>query len=477
MNGQRAGDRDGNSMKRGVVASDGGLLKLSGRPVGEQPGKREGFFCPGGPRLQLSPELWSSYYARHRSSPFAELQKGDLVWLEPKDYEAKSVTAADQVQSIQWARWGRGGTKATKVIPPAAQDVIPRCDGWVDEVRDLFGFVGSRGDESGAGQAGRVRPSNVVFDADRTEWVTLAVMGQPHPGCLGFYRNGQAHSVSNQSTLRGYKVYRTTSERGPEAPWHYEVQGVYDQHGRLRQPDGNLTASCELLNEGSEGWLELSLRSLSRREVSLLLAACAVDWRLGGGKPLGLGHCRVTKVELIDELGHRALEWAPVSADQAVELDRSRAGALPEDYQAELDAQLLGRMQCHQATQRPVKRLRYPRLTVNGSSGGHVWFSILCKPHENGPGLRPIRVTGQLRQTANNDDLIQGQCLPAFDPNLPHADLLYGYGVSLMRQGGNNAAVFDISAGAGQARDPVRGEPPAPAPNRDSRQADRRARD
>jgi hypothetical protein len=37
--------------------------------------------------------------------------------------------------------------------------------------------------------------------------------------------------------------------------------------------------------------------------------------------------------------------------------------------------------------------------------------------------------------------------------------------------------VFDISAGAGQARDPVRGEPPAPAPNRDSRQADRRARD
>jgi hypothetical protein len=264
--------------------------------------------------------------------------------------------------------------------------------------------------------------------------VQLAPLMPPHPGCLGFYRsNRDLDQISQEDPLRGYKVYRTTSERGSAAPWHYATQGTYDEYGAL-QPPGPVSRNCDLLHEGVEGELTLSLRSLSRREIALLLATCSVDWRLGGGKPLGLGHCRVTHLELLDEFGETRLE---LDLSCSTTLDRASPAEIPSAYASEIDAELAARLRHYQATQRPVPKLRYPRAAKPNRNktnrGGQVWFQRHASPRKGEdrsqqplPGLQVLRVTEELAARVGNSQ-IQAQRLPDFDPAKPLADVLYGY--------------------------------------------------
>ncbi|MFO0695992.1 MAG: hypothetical protein U0230_20685 [Polyangiales bacterium] len=411
-------------------------LKLSGRPV-QPKGKREGYF-EGGTELQLGPELWAAYLGRHRHAEFPSLERGDLVWLEPADLDAAELREARDVKSIQWARWGRRGERLLDVLAQRHAEVVPdalRDDGLVDEVTNLFGQVPVT---AGAAKAfaARIRPENLVFEdaIPNVDRVTLAPLAPPHLGCAAFYRESRnASEVDTRSgRMRGYKVYRTTRERGVLAPWLFTTQGVYGRNGELDgAPQKKVNKTCDLLREGQVGRLRISFRALSRRELALLLLACSVDWRLGGGKPLGLGACRPRRVTVTDELG-AVLHTLERSDEMPI--------ALPDELAREV-AELGARVEAWQKSQLPVERLRYPRaLDQNERAtqrGGHVWFARHASPKkaerggDSPRGLEGIHLRGDLRSRAAAE-AIEGQILPAFDPSDPLGDVLYGYDVQLV---------------------------------------------
>jgi hypothetical protein len=438
--------RPGASERQAPLSHDGYEMKLSGRPV-QPKGKREGGFQadPETEPITLGPELWAAFLGRHRHANIATLKKGDLVWLEPASPDLKDIRSAADVKSIQWARWGRRGTQLLQLIRSKHAAVLPDAlnnDGLVDEVTDLFGQVPLGAGLFGTGPgpasafAARVRPENLVFldGKESLDKTTLAVLAAPHPGCLAFYRDqSDADAVSASDPLRGYKVYRTTTERGASAPWLWDAQPVFDDKGAPQSKLSKQNKTVELLKEGVTGLLRIAVRSLSERELSLLLLACSVDWRLGGGKPLGLGHARVTRLRLLDEFGKDFLPWT--NLDPGVGLDRPSPVPLPGNAGA-LVQDLAERARLYQSTQRPVTRLRYPRaVDENGnkkSRGGHVWFQRHAQPtkvvDKSGQplGLQVIWTTGTLKETVKNSQ-IRAQVLPRHEIEDPTADVLYGY--------------------------------------------------
>lgn len=422
-------------------------VKLSGRPVNSK-GKREGLFLAGSQMLDLPAELWADYSGRHVHGDRPDLRKGDLIWLEPRDPNATRIDRADDVRTIQWSRWGRRGRSLRKLVEDEHRHVLPdylQGDGLVDEVTDLFGQVApERGLDRAPAFAARIRPENLVFfDAvGRVERrVPLAPLAPPHPGCVAFYcENDNPDDVSEKDSLRGYKVYRTTNERGATAPWRFESQGVYNEHGKLLGPQQRVNKTVDLVPEGLAGSLRIAFRGLTERELALLLLACSVPWRLGGGKPLGLGLCMVRVRSLLDELGEPLLVpgWKR-STDET--------GDLLLDGWRPLVADLADRVRLWEASQVPVAFLRYPRaVDLNRhrfTRGGHAWFQRHALPRivpEKGretrePGLKPLYIDGDLkvRATQGNEPLepglplVSGQLLPPFDPDHPASDVLYGY--------------------------------------------------
>ncbi len=427
------------------------FVKLSGRRVGTKGVQREGLFEPGGRFVELPPAIWAAYQGRYRHGDVPELRAGDLVWLEPRRPDLQRIESADDIASLQWARWGRRGKRLLDLVRERHPQVMPDAfnpDGLVDEVTDLFGQVprpelaraafgaaAERGEPAPA-FAARVRPENLVFrgakrSLDRS--VRLAPLTAPHPGCIAFYRdNDDLDGISVRDPLRGYKVYRTTKERGDKAPWHYAVQGVYNDSGDLRKEQQRVSKTCDLLREGLEGTLQISVRSLSERELAILLLACAVDWRLGGGKPLGLGHCRVTHVQVLDENGTERLAWQPTGG---AALERAEPAPLPSPFAASVPGDLAERARFYQATQRPVERLRYPRAVSENRNrkqrGGHAWFARHAQGKKsadsNPAGLQVLWVADTLRTQAGGKNQIRAQALPPFDPARPGADALFGY--------------------------------------------------
>ncbi len=292
-------------------------------------------------------------------------------------------------------------------------------------VTDLFGQIPQKGIAAAGPFAARVRPGNLIFlDArDKTTTETLAPLAAPHPGCTAFYRDQEnLDRIDGNSPLKGYKVYRNTRERGDHAPWKYSVQGVYQEQGSLKMPaQQKLNKTAELLNEGLTGKLRISFRALEANELALLYAACSVDWKLGGGKPLGLGHCRVTKIKMIDEDGNDSI---PVEASETGE----NLKLLPGDLKRV--AHLEKRIDLYRASQVPVDHLRYPRAVKQDKNisrrAGLSWFARHASPRKTGPGLETIWTRGELQQKMNATQ-IRAQALPRLDAADRTADLLYGY--------------------------------------------------
>ena len=401
-------------------------VKLSGRPINPK-NKKEGLFKANGKLLELSESFWTSYQGRHRHSAMPELRRGDLVWLEPSKKDCTRIVCEADVKSIQWARWGRSGVSLKNIISSQVPQVLPdsmRIDGGVDMVTDLFGQIPKK--EGAAGPfAARIRPGNLIFfDAkDKTTTETLAPLAAPHPGCIAFYRDqDDLDKIDKNSSLKGYKVYRNTGERGNDAPWKYSVQGVYEEQGRLKMPaQQKLNKTAELLNEGLTGKLRISFRALDPGELALIYAACSVDWKLGGGKPLGLGHCRVTGIELIDEDGNisRPMEDAGTGNN----LKMFQADQKQVDH-------LQKRIELYRTSQVPVERLRYPRAVSRNNNknvrAGLSWFARHASPKKSGQGLETMWTKGELRQKVNASQ-IKAQALPRLDAADHNADLLYGY--------------------------------------------------
>ena len=409
-------------------------IKLSGRPI-QPKGKREGAFWGNGPEIELEAGYWSDYQGRNRHGDHPELRKGDLVWLEPGQDGLKKISVSNDIGSLQWARWGRNGERLEECIQRFHKQVLPDSlnpDGKVDEVTNLFGQIPI--DPKAAGPfAARIRTENLVFHDSKKNVVqtVLAPLSAPHPGCIAFYRDvDDAAKAGANTKLRGYKVYRNTKERGPSAPWNFSQQGVYGDQGNLKDSKQKLNKTCELLNEGATGKLRIAFRALTSREFSLLVLACSVDWRLGGGKPLGLGHCRVTTVKWCNENG----EWTELfkrdSTGYPVPNSKSVQNTVLEE--------LLNRVALWHASQQPVDKLRYPRAIDENKNklnrGGHVWFGRHASMRkgtdrigEAKRGLQVMWLNGKLKKQANDKEQIAPQILPALKSDSSQNDLLYGY--------------------------------------------------
>lgn len=424
-------------------SSTAGRLRLSGRPVNKK-GKREAVFFPTSVEFDLPPAMWAEYGERHKHGDRPTIKTGDLVWLMPADPKARTLTSDRDVASIQWARWGRKGQKLKDVVEQHHRHILPdnmRSDGSVDTVTDLFGQIPLQRASNAPAFAARVMPDNLVFfDAkNKVKLETLAPLAQPHPGCLAFYRqSADPDNISANDPLSGYKVYRTTDAMGDDAPWLFKNQGIYGDAGELKDARSKINKSCELLPVGQSGELNLSFTALSKSELALLMQACSIAWRLGGGKPLGLGRCVVAITELIDELGNALMIDGWTSESQP---DGTLVFA---GWQTEVQ-RFADRVAMWQASQQPVPKLRYPRAVEDTrnkkSRGGHVWFARNAQPRagERGgqkvPGLNPIYIDGKLLhdvQTsgaalASSDPMIAAQPLPPLDPNVPQADALFGY--------------------------------------------------
>jgi len=409
-------------------------LRLSGRPVGGrriEEKKSEAVFKPGGKVISVPAKLWADYAGRHAFGDRPSLRKEDLVWLEPAEGVREIGKSAD-ISSLQWARWGKRGHELKEKIPRQFHPDAWNGDGKVDEVTDLFGQVADQGTKDKVESfAGRVLPENLVFEDAKPacEMTVLAPLAPPHAGCLAFYRdNDDPDVVDFEDMLRGYKVYRTTSEQGDAGSWNYAVQGVYDK-GKLKSPQQKVNKTVELVPAGQSGSLRITFHALTQRELALLVQACSIPWRLGGGKPLGLGLCQVSVQQITDELGGQVdlADW------------------LGNDWQQKHVDDIQGRVQMWVASQQPVDRMRYPRAVRGNSRGGHAWFQQFAKPRmvsagDDGKregGLAPIYIDGKLKEAASKagepldsvTPMIAGQALPFFDPNDPDADVLFGYDV------------------------------------------------
>jgi hypothetical protein len=361
-------------------------IKLSGPPI-DRKGKREGLFLADGAVIPACALLWQAYLGRNRHGDHPEPQRGDLLWLEPADPDLTQIESDSDIASLQWARWGRKGQCLLDAVPRFLRPDSLNPDGLVDEVTDLFGQVPMNGVKGPAGPfAARIRFENLVFRDARSQGIdreVLAPLQPPHPGCAAFYRdNADADLVSNRAgeRLRGYKVYRTQVADGSQsAPWLYSNQGVYGDNGSPKSSRQNVNKTCDLLKVDQIGSLRIACRSLSRRELALLLLACSVDWRLGGGKPLGLGLCRVESLTVRDEHGavYDGLELAR---------DIPQSCELPPAYREQV-SDLIGRAKLWQASQIPVEFLRYPRAAQRNrnkiSRGGHAWFARHANPKKS----------------------------------------------------------------------------------------------
>jgi hypothetical protein len=410
-------------------------VKLSGS-IKTNGVKNEGVFKPSDNNIinNVPSILWADYQGRNRLCFRTELKRGDLIWLEPENPDTDSITSAMQIKSLQWVRWGRSGESLKKALPLHVQPDSLIDDGRVDMVTELFGQVPMDENKKAAGPfTARIRPHNLIFfDGINSleQNVALAPLMSPHPGCIGFYRNGDLDMLTQRSEispLKGYKVYRNaTVENSESAPWKYSVQGEYETNGRLKLPEQQkINKTVELLKTNQTGKLRISFRALSNAELALLLAACSVDWKLGGGKPLGLGHCKVINVKVKSEDGTKLYDMTCGS-------NLNDCIPIPNEFKKYISP-IENRIKLYKASQKPVKMLRYPRAAGENSNDvrleGLKWFSrhVSPKKGENTVGLQTLWTRGELKTAADNKSQIRAQNLPILDDCNPSADYLYGY--------------------------------------------------
>jgi len=396
-------------------------VRFSGRPVESKKSdwdKCEGAFQEGSATpIELREDLWREYVGRHRGSAKPELCIGDIVWLQLRPGVQVPVDEND-VLSIQWARWGRTGKPLSQCIPDHVRpDYLSHLQD-VDIITNLFGQVAPEIVNSCVPSfASRINPDNLVFkdQAHHKKTVTMPPLLGPHPSCLAFYREcDDPYADAKSKNVSGYKVYRTTSERGRSAPWNinnYENHSTSAQGGAA---SNNVNRTVNLLPEGATGQLQIAVRSLSPVELAVLIQACQVPWRLGGGKPLGLGLCEVSDIRILNEDGGQV--------------------SMPANWKENAKAMEEG-VRWWVASQKPVSRLRYPSAVERNRRGlvhgGQAWFKRHAEPRKQPDdssvkGLQPRYLGGSLRTKANASEL-PGQTLPLFDCDKPFDDVLYGY--------------------------------------------------
>ena len=400
------------------------LVKGSGRKVNS---KGHQLRLDQAKEIALPKELWKAYTGRYRNAEKKELRKGDLVWLELYD-QSKDLDDGRNVSSIQWARWGRHGYNFKDQLRLRLQHMLPdsvKNDGLVDITSDLFGSIAMPEEKQSASYdsfAARIRPENLVFEASTNVFKNeMPPLNTPHPGCKAFYmRNDDYDQISLNDLPRGYKVYRTSKHQKGEEPWKYANQPIFENaqpkpFDKTVDTTGGLR---ELIDQDSSGGLKIAFRALTKQEFALLLLVLSCDLRIGGGKPLGLGHCVVSEIEAYDETANRFLSYQPERA------------SLPQEYSAVLPDAWKSRAELYCKTQVPVEMMRYPRAINKNQRGGMCWFGYFASPKKNTQkGLATVWTEREslLQGRAGGKDQIKAQALPVFDPQNPESDWLFGY--------------------------------------------------
>lgn len=403
----------------------------------------EGAFNAGLLEIELPEIFWAKYMSRNRHGAKKTLNKGDLIWLEPNDYECDEIKDKKDIKSIQWARWGREGVAFRNILENEHINIFPdayRDDECITIATELFGQI-PKAKKAAGPFAARIRPHNLIFFDGKDnliEKVALAPLSNPHPGCIAFYRDVKDLDLIDQKTssLKGYKVYRNTRERGNDAPWNFAVQGVFDSQGKLKQSnDQSMNKTVDLLSEGCKGRLRIAYRALDEEELATLITTCTLDWKLGGGKPLGLGHCRVRSIKMIDEDGEFVQEYLFKAEDET----RPNTIKLPDNINKIIkDRGYTERIELYKASQIPVDKLRYPRAVETNRNtnrrAGIQWFTRHAAPKksqnkkiETVTGLQTIWTQGELRKKTKYNTQIKAQALNSIDPKNTGADLLFGY--------------------------------------------------
>lgn len=428
-------------------------VKVSGKPVPpparhpmtqrpiELAQKEDAAFrrLPDSPEIEIPAALWEELLGVNygglldqRSKLGGPLKPHDLIWviLKPEHTVAQlggeMNIRAEHIRCLSWTRWPRQGSPLHKRMPQYTHPPGWSADGTVDGVADLFGAVPlgpGRAAKRLAAFAGRIRPDNLVFPSDTIieRGIALAPLLPPHPSNRAFYRQSQdpetvccADNYVDQNGnlkqsphpadwLRGYKVY--LAPPAGDRPWPYREQPVFGPDGQALPPHTQVNRTVDLIAAGSRGRVTLAVRGLSAAECALLrrITAPGFPWRLGGGKPLGLGCARVVSATWRDEQG-RPLPEAQLAAWDKVPI-ASRFG--PD---------LERRIGWWRRSQQPAPaKLRYPRAQGQ-QRGGHAWFNKLAKGKMNQPwGLQEYAdQPGQLLPHLTEQDLT----LPGYDARL-----------------------------------------------------------
>jgi CRISPR-associated protein (TIGR03986 family) len=278
-----------------------------------------------GPVIELDREVLQTWLAAHADAgdtrrpnikpqyrePGAEpldptaLPDDALVWYQQDD--VGRITYLGRLRNGRWAELEPLAGKEPAGHEPIAHDRLR------SPVHQMLGFADDHGAASGKV---RFAPAVCTSEQPSTSTYTLRALTSPKLSSAGLYVDGRAQNVSwapredDEVWLRGTKVYWHTVP-APDAGFSNDArvacEGLVD--GVPAKTTQNRTVTA--ITQGSFR-TTISFEDLTRRELGALLLAVSlhfedgertVGWKLGIGRPVGLGSLvnRVVSMRLRDD--------------------------------------------------------------------------------------------------------------------------------------------------------------------------------
>jgi CRISPR-associated protein (TIGR03986 family) len=128
-------------------------------------------------------------------------------------------------------------------------------------------------------------------------WETLQILGTPHPTAVEFYLYDPEDPSRFISRDRGYDDKGKVLIRGRKHYWHHGEEPKYRRtDGRLGRDDREYSiqnSTIRALEPGHVFEFTISFRDLTLEELGMVLYPLVLErelaWKLGRGKPLGMG--------------------------------------------------------------------------------------------------------------------------------------------------------------------------------------------
>lgn len=264
------------------------------------------------------------------------LHDGDLVWYAVK---GDAVAEFGRIRQFRWAsRTAIRDRIPPQQRPPHQRPTTAETDPDLLDVADrVLGRIDRTAERSWAGRL-RFLTARTATPPTEDEEVTLTLLplATPKPAAAGFYLDGRTDEVSwlgEDTEQRGSKIYLHHLPP-PGVPRDRLVGQARDANGQAAATEHNATVTAL-----TAGTFEAHIRfeDLSDDELGALLLACTLrftdadaerGWKLGVGKPLGMGSVAVNlhHVSLDDPAqppDPTCLQSQPLSANDVDELVRA----------------------------------------------------------------------------------------------------------------------------------------------------------